>query len=163
MDILKVGIAKILIRLFDFVEKESIKCEKSKLAFCGTKVVFGKGVVFASPSKISIGNNTHIGNYSHLMGEGTIEIGEWCQFSSFVIIATANHNIDGNLYYNNVTYKKVVTGNNVWIGANSIILAGVKVGDNSVIAAGAVVTKDVPSNIVVGGIPAKQIGVVPFN
>ena len=55
-------------------------------------------------------------------------------------------------------YKRVVIGNNVFIGLNSIILAGVNIGDNVVIAAGSVVTKTVPSGKIVGGNPAKIIG-----
>ena len=51
----------------------------------------------------------------------------------------------------------VKIGNNVWIGAHATILAGVTIGDNAVVAAGAVVTKDVPVNVVVGGVPAKII------
>ena len=48
-------------------------------------------------------------------------------------------------------------GKNVWIGANAVVTKGVTIGDNAVIAAGAVVTKDVPANCIVGGVPAKQI------
>lgn len=55
-------------------------------------------------------------------------------------------------------YKKtVVIGNDVWIGSNAIVLQGVTIGDGAVVAAGAVVTKDVPSYTVVGGVPAKVI------
>jgi acetyltransferase-like isoleucine patch superfamily enzyme len=53
--------------------------------------------------------------------------------------------------------RKVVIGNNVWIGAGVSIMPGVHVGDNAVIAGGAVVTKDVSANTVVGGNPAKVI------
>lgn len=53
--------------------------------------------------------------------------------------------------------KPVNIGNNVWIGGNCTILPGVTIGDNSVIAAGAVVTKDIPANCVVAGVPAKII------
>ena len=48
-------------------------------------------------------------------------------------------------------------GKNVWIGSNSTILQGVTIGDNSIVAAGAVVTKDVPANTIVGGVPAQTI------
>jgi len=52
---------------------------------------------------------------------------------------------------------KVIIGKNVWIGANVTILKDVNIGDNSIIGAGAVVTKDIPSNVIVGGVPAKII------
>ena len=51
----------------------------------------------------------------------------------------------------------VIIGNNVWIGMRSIVLKGVTIGNNSIIAAGSIVTKDVPSNCLVGGNPAKFI------
>ena len=53
--------------------------------------------------------------------------------------------------------KPVTIGNDVWIGANCTILPSVTIGNNVVVAAGAVVTKDVPDNCVVGGVPAKII------
>ena len=53
--------------------------------------------------------------------------------------------------------KPVTIGNDVWIGGNVTILPGVKIGNNVVVAAGAVVTKDVPDNCVVGGVPARFI------
>ena len=52
-------------------------------------------------------------------------------------------------------------GKNVWIGANSMVLPGVTIGDGAVIAAGAIVTKDVPANTIFGGIPAKKIKNIP--
>ena len=51
----------------------------------------------------------------------------------------------------------IIVGKNVWIGSNSTILQGVSIGDGAIVAAGAVVTKDVPANSIVGGIPAKLI------
>ena len=57
--------------------------------------------------------------------------------------------------------KPVVMGKKVWIGANCTLLPGVTIGDNAIIAAGAVVTKDVEENTIVGGVPAKKIGIIP--
>lgn len=56
-----------------------------------------------------------------------------------------------------MTPAPIVLGKRVWVGSNSTILQGVTIGDNAIIAAGAVVTKDVPANTVVGGVPAKFI------
>jgi len=56
-----------------------------------------------------------------------------------------------------VAKKEVILEDNVWVGANAIILKGVRIGKNSVIGAGSVVTKDVPSNVVVAGNPAKIV------
>lgn len=73
-----------------------------------------------------------------------------------VTISTLNHGFD--LEHRSTTYpSKVVIGNNVWIGSGANILGGVTIGDNSIIAAGALVNKDVPSNVIVGGVPAKVI------
>ena len=56
-----------------------------------------------------------------------------------------------------MTPAPIVLGKNVWVGSNSTILQGVTIGDNAVVAAGAVVTKDVPADTVVGGVPARKL------
>ncbi|MHA2230893.1 MAG: acyltransferase [Candidatus Hodarchaeales archaeon] len=53
--------------------------------------------------------------------------------------------------------KDILIGNDVWLGSNSIVVAGVKIGDGSIIAAGSVVTRDIPEYVIAGGIPAKPI------
>src|SRR5690625_6212434 len=71
-----------------------------------------------------------------------------------VTIATLNHGLD--LETRNTTFPApVIIRKNVWIGSNATILPGVTIGDNAVVAAGAVVTKDVPENTVVAGVPAE--------
>ena len=73
-------------------------------------------------------------------------------------IVTVNHPLSPKGRRNHFGIAKPVTiGNDVWIGANCTILPGVTIGNNVVVAAGAVVTKDVPDNCVVGGVPAKVI------
>ncbi len=128
---------------------------KATLGHCAEGVVLYKGVSIRNPEKVSIKKMTHIGERVHIGGGGRVLIGEWCQIANDVTIATANHNIDGRRYYNNISYKDVVIGDNVWIACNAVILPGVRIGDNSVVAAGAVVTSDVPADTVVAGVPAK--------
>ena len=73
-----------------------------------------------------------------------------------VVFATLNHFIEAEK--RKLTYSApIVLGKNVWVGSNATILQGVTIGDNAVVGAGAVVTKDVPANTVVGGVPAKFI------
>ena len=75
-------------------------------------------------------------------------------------IFSENHNfdkLDVPIKNQGVTKLKTVIGNDVWIGANVSIMAGVNIGDGCVIAAGAVVTKDIPAHSIVGGVPAKVI------
>jgi len=63
-----------------------------------------------------------------------------------------------NKFFNNIDYfAPIIIGDNVFIGNNAIILPGVRIGNNCIVGAGAVVTHDVPSNTVVGGVPAKTI------
>ena len=71
-----------------------------------------------------------------------------------------NHNFEDTtkrIDEQGVSTQPVVIGDDVWIGANAVILPGVTIGRHCVVAAGAVVTKDVPDNTVVGGVPAKII------
>lgn len=75
-----------------------------------------------------------------------------------VLIATVNHPLDPAERRKHLGIAKPVTiGNDVWIGGSATILPGVTIGNNVVVAAGAVVTKDVPDNTLVGGVPAKKI------
>ena len=79
-------------------------------------------------------------------------------FGPNVTIATANHPIEPGLRHRLLQYNKSVhIGENVWVGANSVIVPGVTIGKNSVIGAGSVVTKDIPENVVAVGNPCRVL------
>ncbi|MBS4197915.1 sugar O-acetyltransferase [Lederbergia citri] len=87
-----------------------------------------------------------------------IRIGDNCFIAPGVHIYTATHPLNANERISGAEYGKPVhIGHNVWIGGRAVINPGVKIGNNVVIASGAVVTKDVPDNVVVGGNPARII------
>ena len=106
------------------------------------------------------GHHTHWGSdiYANsnltLVDDGHVFIGDKVMFGPNVTIATANHPIDPQLRAKGLQYNKdVYIGENTWIGANVVIVPGVRVGSNVVIGAGSVVTKDIPDNVVAVGSP----------
>ena len=105
---------------------------------------------------IKIGKRVFINSGCCFQDQGGIEIGDEVLIGQQVVIATLNHDLNPEKRAS-MTPKPVKIGNKVWIGAHATILPGVTIGDGAVIAAGAVVTKNVPPNTVVGGVPAKII------
>lgn len=105
---------------------------------------------------ITIGKNVFFNTGCSFQDRGGIHIGDGLLLGMNVTIATLSHGM--SLGTRNTTYPSpVIIGNNVWVGSNATILPGVTIGDNSVVAAGAVVTKNVPENTVVAGVPAKTV------
>ncbi|MCR5546639.1 MAG: sugar O-acetyltransferase [Lachnospiraceae bacterium] len=93
-----------------------------------------------------------------LVDDGNIYVGAKTMFGPNVCVATANHPINVELREKMLQYNKDVhIGRCVWIGANTVIVPGVTIGDNSVIGAGSVVTKDIPENVVAYGNPCRVV------
>lgn len=91
---------------------------------------------------------------------GQIIIGKDCLIGPRVVFRTANHiYADRNkpIKTQGHTFKDIILENDIWIGANSVILSGVKIGQGSIVGAGSVVTGDVAPFSVVGGVPARKI------
>lgn len=105
---------------------------------------------------ITVGKNVFINMGCKFQDQGGIFIDDGALIGHNVVLATLNHDISP-VTRHSMTPKPIHIGKNVWIGANSVILPGVTVGDGAIVAAGAVVTRDVPENTVVGGVPAKVI------
>lgn len=108
------------------------------------------------------GAHVHFGDHVYanfnltLVDDTDIYVGDSVMFGPNVTVATAAHPINAILRAQAMQYNVPVRiGNNVWIGANAVILPGVTIGDNTVIGAGSVVTKDIPSNVVAFGNPCK--------
>ena len=106
-------------------------------------------------NRVTFGKNVFINHSVILSASGGIEFGDGVMLAPGVKIATINH--DYNNRHTIYTYGKVTVKKNAWIGLGATITPGVTIGENSVVAAGSVVTKDVPDNVVVGGVPAKMI------
>jgi acetyltransferase-like isoleucine patch superfamily enzyme len=104
--------------------------------------------------RINIGNRAAINSFARLFGHGGIEIGEDTQIGPGTLITTTDHDVYGNL---EASFKQVVIGRRVWIGANVTILPGIHIGDYAVIGAGSVVTRHVPARSIAVGVPARVI------
>ena len=115
---------------------------------------------------VSFGKNFYMNYDCMLLDVARIEIGDNVMFGPRVILATPTHPLladerimqeypDG--FYNIEYSKPIKIGNNVWIASNVTVCGGVSIGDNTVIASGSVVTKDIPSNVLAGGVPCRVI------
>lgn len=116
-------------------------------------------VFIADSTKVTIGNNVHIGDNAFIHSSGGVFIGDNTHISRNLALYSYNHNYKGiALPYDNTKIEKPVTiGKNVWIGMNVCIIPGVTIGDGAIIGLGAVVTRDVPPLAIVGGNPAQII------
>jgi acetyltransferase-like isoleucine patch superfamily enzyme len=174
------GALQILLKssLMQFSDRISTIVIRNNFNKTGKNISIHLGVIYRYPNKISLGNNITIGRKVKLLSEnpngfltiednveinydtqidfsGGLKIGKNTLISKSTIIETHDHGLNP---HNEPTFRSLDIGENVWIGMHAMILSNVrKIGANSVIAAGSVVTKEVPANTLVGGVPAHII------
>ena len=129
---------------------------KGYLSKCGIKPRVKRGA--------EISPNATLGDYSELgtrsMIQANVHIGNHVIMGPDVKIYSRNHKFDRldiPISHQGKNYYKTIIGNDVWLGANTIVTAGCQIGDHVIVAAGSVVTKDISEFAIVGGIPAKVI------
>jgi len=111
---------------------------------------------------IHVGKNVFINSGCCFQDQGGIFIGDGVLIGHNVVLATLNHAVDPQKR-SDMFPAPIRIGNNVWIGAQATVLPGVTIDDGAIVAAGAVVTRDVPANVIVGGVPAKIIKNIEIN
>jgi acetyltransferase-like isoleucine patch superfamily enzyme len=119
----------------------------------GTKLRCHEGV-------ISIGAKTVLGQECTISAYQRVSIGRECVIADRVMMIDFDHgavDVDRPIRHQGIYKRDVRVGHNVWIGYGACILRGVTVGDNAIIGTNAVVTRDVPANAVVGGVPARIV------
>jgi acetyltransferase-like isoleucine patch superfamily enzyme len=131
------------------------------------RVRFGRWVWIGHDTKIRchegevrIGDKTVLGQECTISAYQHVSIGEQCIVADRVMMIDFDHNVaevERPIRVQGIYKRDVHVGSNVWIGYGAQILRGVSVGDNAIIGASAVVTKDVPANAVVAGVPARVI------
>lgn len=108
--------------------------------------------------QIEIGEDSFIGYHCRISASKVhVTIGNRCNIGPNVSIETVGHWFNKDANKRNAYYKPVTISDNVWIGSGCILLPGVSIGENSIVAAGAVVSRDVEKNTLVGGVPARPI------
>lgn len=133
---------------------------KSLLKECGDNVRIGSNVTIVNWNQLSIGSNVSIHSNCYIDAAGGIEIGNDVSIAHNTSILSTNHqweDVSIPIKYNSVVFGPVKIKDDVWIGCGCRVLANVEISSRSIIAAGAVVNKNIESNIIVGGIPAKKI------
>jgi acetyltransferase-like isoleucine patch superfamily enzyme len=119
----------------------------------GTKIRCHEGLV-------EIGDKTVIGQDCTISAYQSVRIGEQCVIADRAMFIDFDHgvtDVERPIRVQGIYKRDVVVGSNVWVGYGACILRGVRVGDNAIIGTNSVVTRDVPANAVVGGVPAKVI------
>ncbi|EKO3808286.1 sugar O-acetyltransferase [Vibrio harveyi] len=150
--------------LYDYNQTRPSEGEKRSNILNHLLASVGKNCYIEPPLRANWGCHTHLGDnvYANfnltLVDDTHIYIGDHVMIGPNVTIATAGHPIDPELRRDIAQFNiPVHIGNNVWIGANSVVLPGVTIGENSVIGAGSVVTKDIPANVVAVGNPCRVL------
>jgi len=111
---------------------------------------------------LTIGKNVTLGKSVMLICGGGVTIGDNCMIGHGAQIVSAGHRIPSldrgeSMRFSGPDSRPVFIADGVWVGAGAIVLPGTTIGSGAVVAAGAVVTKDVPENVVTGGVPASII------
>ncbi len=126
----------------------------------GERCVFGAGLLIQGHEGITVGNDVRINDYVFLQcgGESELVIKDEVTISIGAQIMTGQYPLGPEGHDRSVhVYETVVLEKGVWIGANAVVLPGVRVGAGSIVAAGSVVNNDVPPGVIVAGSPAKLI------
>ena len=150
-----------IINLFTKINNRCLSSYKTYAAKKKNPNIYKIGSKVELRGNISIGDNTYInGGRFQALENSKIIIGKDCMISHDVIMRTDTHLHDNTtkpMIKRGHIYKNITIGDNVWIGEGAYIMPGIIVGDGAIIGAHAVVTKNVDSNTVVAGVPAKVI------
>lgn len=150
--------------LYDYNQTRPSEEAKRQAIMQQVFAAVGENCYIEPPLHANWGIHTHLGNnvYANfnltLVDDTHIHIGDDVMIGPNVTLATAGHPIDPDIRRQATQFNiPIAIHSNVWIGANTVVLPGVTIGENTVIGAGSVVTKDVPANVVAAGNPCRAL------
>ncbi|MGB4592309.1 MAG: acyltransferase [Coriobacteriia bacterium] len=129
-------------------------------AACGKDCLLLENVWIEYPEKLTIGEHVNIARGTIINASGGVIIDDWVLLAPEVIVYSQDHvfdRIDVPISMAPDRKEPIRIGRGAWIASRAIITAGVTIGEGAVVGAGAVVTRDVPPNAIVGGVPARVI------
>ncbi len=129
------------------------------LGRCGAGFAIGKDYQLNFSHRLVVGDSCYIARNAWIQAMGEVTLEDEVVCGPYVVIASTNHRFAGDSTVGGGNDPEPIhIGRGTWIGARVVITAGVTIGRGNLIAAGAVVTRDTPDNVIVGGVPAKVIG-----
>lgn len=127
----------------------------------GSGVFLGRNTILSCKNgDIILGDRVNIGFNSEIFSGSRVTLGDDCLLAAYTYVVGGGHDFeaaDKTVLEQEHVSKGITLGNNVWLGAGVKVMDGLSIGGNSVVGAGAVVTKDVPENVIAAGVPAKVI------
>ena len=135
------------------------RCRRILLRFFGASI--GRGVIFKPTSKVTfpwrltVGDNSWIGEEVWILNLFHVTIGDNVVISQRSLLCTGNHDWSKKKF--DLIVKPIVIENGVWIGAGVTVLPGIRIGSNSIVTAGSVVTEDLPAGMICSGNPCKPV------
>jgi acetyltransferase-like isoleucine patch superfamily enzyme len=150
------------------IDSSSWVSPRSDVRICGGgRIKIGKNceihpyaMILTYGGDIQIGDNCSLNPFAIVYGHGGVRIGNGVRIAAHTVIIPANHisSAEGKaIFESGVTAHGIDIGDNVWLGSGVVVLDGVRIGRNAIIGAGSVVTKPVPSDTTVAGVPARPI------
>jgi acetyltransferase-like isoleucine patch superfamily enzyme len=124
------------------------------LGRCGKRLQVQRPFVIVAPRQVHIGDDVALAAFLHIWGAGGVMIGNRVMIGSHTAITSVTHDYSLRTMRDSLIMKPVVIEDDVWIGAHCTILPGLRIGHGAVVGAGAVVTRDVPPEAIVAGVPA---------
>lgn len=155
------GLWVYVVRLLNFLYQGHVVGRRR--ATLGSDVRISPTATFRNGERVTIGARTHVGEGCSLWAgdnSGEIVLGEDVLFGPGVYITASNYGLAPGIpvMQQEKVEASVHIGNDVWLGANVVVLPGVRIGSGCVVGAGAVVTKDLPPMSIAVGVPAKVVG-----
>lgn len=147
-------VSRLVARCIDVLRHELLR---RHLGACGPRLTVFWPIGIDCPKGVRVGADVSIAPYTHIWGSGGVRIGDRVMIASGCKISSLTHDPDSPAMRSVAVASAVVIEDDVWLGANAVVLPGVTIGRGAVVGAGSVVRENVPGWAIVGGVPARFI------